>query len=115
MNKPQDQREQQLDKKIRRLFAEEMSAITLNDSLRKKLLARQQDITPLSPWQRFLEKEVTVSFAPLTLAAVVMVLACGLVLATLFLPGDIPEPKYRIIEMQAAQVNLNLSTPAGRG
>ncbi|NLM46614.1 MAG: hypothetical protein GX200_07420 [Firmicutes bacterium] len=115
MNKPQNYEEQQLDREIRHFFTELMSEITLDDSLRVKLLARQKDIMPLSSWQRFLEKEVSISLAPLTLAAAAMVLACGLMLKTLFLPWEIPEPKYRIIEMQAAQVAPGLQNPAERG
>src|SRR5690554_2453233 len=109
MNKQNNHHQQQLDQQIHSLFAKKMSTVTLDDNLRNKLLAQQEDVAPLSPWQQLMETEVSISLSSFTAATAAMVLVVGLLLQTLFLPGEVPEPKYKIVEMQAAQVDIDLS------
>ncbi|MCR3921033.1 MAG: hypothetical protein NUK65_00745 [Firmicutes bacterium] len=100
-------KEHSLDQQIKNLFAEHVSEVTMDNALREKLLAQQRSELTMSPVQRFLEREVTISLTTVTVVAGAMVLVVGLLLQTLFLPGDVPTPKYKIIEMQALQSDVS--------
>ena len=93
-----------LEPKIKKIFRENMSSISMDSSLREKLISLPETVKPASPVERFLEKEICVPAYSVSAAAGVIVVIAGFLASTLLLPGEIPQPGYRIMEMQACQV-----------
>ncbi|MGF7185204.1 hypothetical protein GGQ84_001290 [Desulfitispora alkaliphila] len=84
---------------IRFLFKENVSDMSLGEDRKRELIMMKDRVKPMSPVEKFLEKEICIHVSSLTTAAGAMVVAVGLLFNALLLPGDVPEPKYQIIEM----------------
>lgn len=90
-----------VDEQMKNLFSHSLEGLTLTDGQKQKLVSIKDTVNPLTPWERFLEKEITIPVP--TFAAVVGVAAVSVIFicSSLLLPGDVPQPTYQIIEMYA--------------
>lgn len=88
---------------IKAIFEENMHEITMDSAFRARLIALKENMKPLSPGQRFLEKEICLPLYPLSAAAAVLFIAAAALVSVFLLPGEVPQPEYRIIEMQATR------------
>ncbi len=89
-----------LDQEIKAMLGDNLHDIHLNDELKQQIISMKENIKPLSPLQKFLNKEIRIPVSSVSVVVGVMILGVGMFFNTLLLPGDIPEPKYQIIEMQ---------------
>jgi len=98
-----------LDENIKDLFQKNMTDIKLDNFFKEKLIAMKNDVKPVSPVRAFLEKEICIPVASVSAAAGVMIIVAGFLINSLLLPGEIPQPKYQIIEMmQISEAQLNV-------
>ena len=92
---------------IKDLFCETVDGITMDNNFRKKLLTIKDEIKPQTSLEKFLEYEIRIPTVSVSAAALVILLAGGAFLNTLLLPGQIPQPKYQIIEMRPTAIHYN--------
>ena len=94
--------ETKVDEKIKGIFLENMQEVTMNKELREKLIPTKEDLRQPSFLEKFLEKEICIPVSSFSAAAAIMIIATGVLINSLLLPGEVPEPKYQIIELQAS-------------
>ena len=90
------------DQNIKQLFKESTESISLSQVQTQKLVSMRSDIKPMSPWQRFLDKEICIPMSAFSVTTAAVMVAGLLFFHSLLLPGDVPQPKYQIIEMSIA-------------
>ncbi len=95
--------ETKVDEKIKGIFLENMKEVTMHKALKEKLISAKEDLRQPSFLEKFLEKEICIPMSSVSAAAGIMIIATGVLINTLLLPGEVPEPNYQIIEMQASQ------------
>lgn len=95
------------DKELKGFFKKSFDDIKMKDSLKDKLISVKDTVKPMTPFERFLETEIVIPTASLTAAAAIVLVAGGVFLNSLISPGEIPEPKYQIIEMRPTAMTQN--------
>ncbi|OEF95683.1 hypothetical protein [Desulfuribacillus alkaliarsenatis] len=88
--------------KIKQLFSENTKSITLNDGQKQKLIAMRHKAQTQTPMRRFMETEIRIPMPAFSAVTVACLAAGFMFLSSLLLPGDVPQPRYQIIEMQMA-------------
>lgn len=89
-----------LDQEIKTMLGDNLHDMHLNDEFKQQIISMKENIKPISPLQKFLNKEIRVPVSSVSAVAGVMIIGVGMFFNTILLPGKIPEPKYQIIEMQ---------------
>jgi hypothetical protein len=95
------------DKELKGVFKKSFDDIKMKDNLKDKLISIKDIAKPMTPFERFLETEIVIPTASLIAAATIVLVAGGVFLNSLILPGEIPEPKYQVIEMKPTAMIQN--------
>ncbi|SET76451.1 hypothetical protein SAMN05660297_03427 [Natronincola peptidivorans] len=109
MKKKNSFENEQLDTRIKGFFSEAAGDVKIEADFKKKLLKIPEEQKPLSPFSRFLEKEICIPVFSLPAFAAILLLLVGISANNLLLPGDLPQPKYEIIEISHDELNMHLS------
>ncbi|SNR94547.1 hypothetical protein SAMN05446037_100211 [Anaerovirgula multivorans] len=99
----------QLDTKIKNLFTEATGNLKMDTAFRHKLLTISEEQRPLSPFSRFLEKEICLPVFSLPAFAVILMILIGISAHSFLLPENSPQPKYEIVEMNYGDLNMCIS------
>ncbi len=97
-------KDKNLDNELGNLIKQSFQEVKMDDAFKERLFEMKASVKPLSPLERFLEKEISIPVSSISAAASVMLIAGGVLLNSLLLPGEIPQPKYEIIEMRLSEV-----------
>lgn len=98
-----------LDKTIENFFDEAVGDLRMDTSFKKKLLAIPEEEKSLSPFSRFLEREICIPMFSIPAFAAILMILIGISAHSLLLPGDLPQPKYEIVEMSHDELNIYIS------
>lgn len=99
----------QLDTEIKSLFAEATENLKMDTAFRHKLLTIPKEQRSLSPFSRFLEKEICIPVFSLPAFAVILMILICISAHSFLLPENSSQPKYEIVEMNYGDLNMYIS------